>query len=159
MQFLALYHPVLYCFQAGWMPVPRLVSTNAICPFQQLPAHTTPSVNGSSTATCTYSICCLCVAPSQLCLISARKLLTSTLTILQGKQDAERPTAETILSDKLLEVQNEKKLLLQEINEILRAWREDATRREEAATRREEVATWREEVLIAIVCLTNACCS
>jgi len=88
-----------------------------------------------------------------LCLISARsgKLLTPTLTILQGKQNAEHPTAETVLSDKLSKVQNEKKLLLEEINQILRAWRQDTTRREEAAARREEV-------LIAVVCFANACC-
>jgi len=105
------------------------------------------------TAACAHSICCLCVAPSQLCLISARsgKLLTPTLTILQGKQNAEHPTAETVLSDKLSKVQDEKKLLLEEINQILRAWREDTTRREEAAARREEV-------LIAVVCFANACC-
>lgn len=69
------------------------------------------------TAACAHSICCLGVAPSQLCLISARSgnLLSPTLTILQGKQNAEHPTAETVLSDKLSKVQNEKKLLLEEI--------------------------------------------
>ncbi len=80
------------------------------------------------------------------------------MNIPQVKRVAERPTSETTLSDKVVNVQykllkaqsktrvamSENKLLLQKIAELRRDWREDVRDRQ--------------EVLSAIHCFANACC-
>ncbi len=132
------------------MPYPRLVSTKRYSPI--------------STAACAYKTFCKRILNSWLHIqhllsvrstqpvvphisqesLGCKKLLPSTLPALQGKQDAKHRTAETILSDKLFYVQNEKKQLLKKIDQLQCAWQEDVK--------------YIVEVLIALVCFANACC-